>query len=148
MQGATDRCQILSKNFAPSKALDAQAYMWHATAFDSRDIHAQHQSFFLSPQFIIMLHLGHSKTEHVLPAAFRGGCRGFHKAALHLLSNIPVSFPRMSLSVSLRREDGHKGPLAAGAHKAAWCGNGEREIHMRFAGLATSLQRWNTPKSW
>lgn len=103
MQGATDRCQILSKNFAPSKALDAQAYMWHATAFDSRDIHAQHQSFFLSPQFIIMLHLGHSKTEHVLPAAFRGGCRGSHKAALHLLSNIPVSFPRMSLCVSPKR---------------------------------------------
>lgn len=47
MQGATDRCQILSKDFAPGKALDAQAYVWHAMAFDSEDIHAQRQSFIL-----------------------------------------------------------------------------------------------------
>lgn len=47
MQGATDRCQILSEDFAPSKALDAQAYVWHAMAFDSADIHAQRQSFIL-----------------------------------------------------------------------------------------------------
>lgn len=47
MQRATDRCQILRKNSAPSKELDAQAYLWHATAFDSTEIHAQRQPFLL-----------------------------------------------------------------------------------------------------
>lgn len=45
MQETADRCQILNKNFAPSKTLDVQAYLWRAMAFDSKDIQAQHQPF-------------------------------------------------------------------------------------------------------
>lgn len=118
-------------------------------------------SLLFSLQVIIMLHLGHSKTQHRLLEAFRGGCRGSQRAALHLLSNVPLAFPAMeademsqyptglqrsrraaatSLSMSLQKEFSHKSQMAAGAYAAAQRGNGERQIHTRFVGLTASLQ--------
>lgn len=105
-------------------------------------------SLFFSLQSIIMLHLGHSKTKPVLLAAFRDGHRGSHKAALHLLSNIPVPFPTKHLSTSRQKEFSHKGQIPAGAYTVAWQGNEERQIHRRFVGVIASLWLWNSPKSW
>lgn len=69
MQEAADRCQILNKNFALSKALGVQVYLWRAMAFDSKDIQAQHQPFVLSavPHCAIS---EHSETKCLLQAAF------------------------------------------------------------------------------
>lgn len=91
--------------------------MWHVTAFGFENIHAQHQSFIL-PAVHNYAPLGAQHDRARVAGGFQGGCRGSHRAALHLLSSSPVPFPWMSLSISLRKEVSHKGQMAAGAYVA------------------------------
>lgn len=161
-RGAADRCQILSKNFASSKALDAWAYTWLVTAWDWR--YSCPASAFSSPWSSWLCFIQAVKAFGA--DNFQGGCRGSHKAAPHLPSKIPVFLPgweqddliasqddreELLQCPSLRhsaKEFSHKGQVAAAAHTG--CGGAVEKGILRQSLLNPQplLQNWRSPKSW
>lgn len=122
MQAATDRCQIFNKNFALSKALDAQAHKWRATAFDSEDIHAQHQSFLL-PAVHNYAPSGAQQDQACVAGSFQGWLQRVPQSSPASAGQYSCSFLAKCLFTPLQKQFSHEGQIAAGAYTAVWQGN-------------------------